>query len=93
MHLDVCSRCNAKVGANNLSKILEELPLFRQEDILVGFEGNENGAVIQIIDYFAVVTSLDFLPPVAEDTYTFGKIAAANTLSDLYPMEWSWRTP
>ena len=86
MHLDVCGGCNAKIGAGNLSEILEKLPVFRREDILAGFEGNEDGAVIQIAEDLAVVTSLDFFPPMVEDAYAFGKIAAANALSDLYAM-------
>lgn len=86
MHLDVCGGCNAKIGAGNLSEILAKLPVHRREDILAGFEGNEDGAIIQIADDLAVVTSLDFFPPMVEDAYAFGKIAAANALSDLYAM-------
>lgn len=86
MHLDVCGGCNAKIGAGDLTHILEKLPIQRRDDILAGFEGNEDGAVIQITDEIAIVTSVDFFPPMVEDAYTFGRIAAANALSDLYAM-------
>ncbi|MDY3118372.1 MAG: selenide, water dikinase SelD [Peptoniphilus sp.] len=86
MHLDVCGGCNAKIGAGDLTQILKKLPIYKRDDILAGFEGNEDGAVIQIAEDLAVVTSLDFFPPMVEDAYAFGKIAAANALSDLYAM-------
>ncbi|MDY6045157.1 MAG: selenide, water dikinase SelD [Peptoniphilus sp.] len=86
MHLDVCGGCNAKIGAGDLTKILEKLPIYKRPDILAGFEGNEDGAVVQITDDIAIVTSLDFFPPMVEDAYAFGQIAAANALSDLYAM-------
>ncbi|MDQ0508001.1 selenide,water dikinase [Peptoniphilus ivorii] len=86
MHLEVCGGCNAKIGAGDLSNILEKLPLFPRKEILAGFEGNEDGAIIQITEDIGVVTSLDFFPPMVEEAYEFGKIAAANALSDLYAM-------
>lgn len=86
MHLDVCGGCNAKIGAGDLTKILKKLPIHKRDDILAGFEGNEDGAIIQVSDDLAVVTSVDFFPPMVEDAYAFGKIAAANSLSDLYAM-------
>lgn len=86
MKLDVCGGCNAKIGAGDLTTILNELKIYQRDDILVGFDGNEDAAVVKVSENMGIVTSVDFFPPMVEDPYLFGKIAAANALSDLYAM-------
>lgn len=86
MKLDVCGGCNAKIGAGDLSEILKKIQIHNRDDVVLGFEGNEDAAVIKITEDIGVVTSVDFFPPMVEDPYLFGKIAAANALSDLYAM-------
>ena len=54
--------------------------------LLVGFDHSDDAAVYQLTDELAVVQTLDFFPPMVEDPYLFGKIAATNALSDIYAM-------
>ena len=78
--------CGAKLGAGALAKILELLPRSKDENLLVGFDGSDDAAVYKISDDTAIVSTLDFFPPMVDDPYTFGQIAAANALSDIYAM-------
>ena len=55
-------------------------------DLLVGVENGDDGAVVRLGPSTAIVTTADFFTPVVDDAYTFGRIAAANALSDIYAM-------
>ena len=66
--------------------MLANLPTVSDANVLVGFEGSDDGAVYRLSDDLAVVQSLDVLTPVVDDPYDFGRIAAANSVSDLYAM-------
>ncbi len=79
--------CTAKLGAGVLSRVLEKLPKAPyDENLIVGFDSRDDAAVYKISENIAFVQTLDFFPPMVEDPYTFGKIAAANALSDIYAM-------
>lgn len=78
--------CTAKLGAGALSKVLSKLDKKQDENLLVGFDSNDDGAVYKINENQALVTTLDFFPPMVEDPYLFGQIAATNALSDIYAM-------
>ncbi len=79
--------CTAKLGAGVLSKVLEKLPRGEYDaNLMVGYDSRDDAAVYKITEDIAVVQTLDFFPPMVEDPYTFGKIAAANALSDIYAM-------
>jgi len=78
--------CAAKIGPGALSKILKKLPKMESENLIVGFETNDDAAVYKLSDEIAVIQTLDFFTPVVDDPYTFGQIAAANSLSDVYAM-------
>ena len=78
--------CTAKLGAGALSSVLAKLPKKRDENLLVGFDSSDDAAVYRLNEDLAIVQTLDFFPPMVEDPYTFGKIAAANALSDIYAM-------
>ncbi|MCR4955602.1 MAG: selenide, water dikinase SelD [Lachnospiraceae bacterium] len=79
--------CTAKLGAGILSRVLERLPKGEKDpNLLIGFDSKDDAAVYQLSDDIAVVQTLDFFPPMVEDPYTFGKIAATNALSDIYAM-------
>ena len=79
--------CTAKLGAGVLSHILEKLPRGVQDpNLLVGYDSKDDAAVYKITDDVALVQTVDFFPPMVDDPYTFGKIAAANALSDVYAM-------
>ena len=79
--------CTAKLGAGVLSRILEKLPRGKQDpNLLVGYDSKDDAAVYRITDDLALVQTVDFFPPMVDDPYTFGQIAAANALSDVYAM-------
>ncbi len=79
--------CTAKLGAGVLSRVLSRLPRGEEdENLLVGFDSRDDAAVYRISDDTAIVQTLDFFPPMVEDPYLFGQIAAANALSDIYAM-------
>lgn len=79
--------CTAKLGAGALSRILEKLPRGRQDpNLLVGYDSKDDAAVYKITEDVALVQTVDFFPPMVEDPYVFGQIAAANALSDVYAM-------
>ena len=78
--------CAAKIGPGTLQGILEQLPRFSDENLLVGIETNDDGAVYRISDELALIQTLDFFPPVVDNPWMFGQIAAANALSDIYAM-------
>jgi selenide,water dikinase len=61
-------------------------PAERYPDLLVGLEVSDDAAVYQINDELAVIQTLDFFPPVVDDPYDYGAIAAANAMSDVYAM-------
>jgi selenide,water dikinase len=82
----ICGGCNAKIGPGLLSSIIEKLPRENHEELLVGFETSDDAAVIKISEELALVQTLDFFPAMVSDPYLFGKIAAANALSDVYAM-------
>lgn len=79
--------CTAKLGAGALSRILEKLPRGEQDpNLLVGYDSKDDAAVYRITNELAFVQTVDFFPPMVDDPYTFGQIAAANALSDIYAM-------
>ena len=79
--------CTAKLGAGILSRILEKIPRGAEDpDLLIGYDSHDDAAVYRLTDDLAFVQTLDFFPPLVEDPYTFGQIAATNALSDVYAM-------
>lgn len=78
--------CAAKIGPGTLAEVLEHLPKFCDSNLLVGIETSDDGAVYRISDELALIQTLDFFTPVVDDPYTFGQVAAANALSDIYAM-------
>ena len=79
--------CTAKLGAGVLSHILSRLPKGpADEQLFVGYDSKDDAAVYQVSSDTAIVQTLDFFPPMVDDPYLFGQIAAANALSDIYAM-------
>ncbi len=62
------------------------LPKFHDDRLIVGLETSDDAAVYKINDDVAIIETLDFFTPVVDDPYTFGQIAATNSLSDVYAM-------
>lgn len=81
-----CAGCGAKVGAGTLARLLDELPVHADSNLLVGFDKSDDAAVYRVSDELALVQTVDFFPPIADDPFLFGQIAAANALSDVYAM-------
>lgn len=81
-----CAGCGAKVGAGTLARLLDGLPIHADSNLLVGFDKSDDAAVYRVSDELALVQTVDFFPPIADDPFLFGQIAAANALSDVYAM-------
>lgn len=70
----------------DLADALSAIPKMYDENLIVGLETSDDAAVYKISDEQAIILTLDFFTPVVDDPYIFGKIAAANSLSDIYAM-------
>lgn len=81
-----CAGCGAKVGAGTLAALLEGIRVREDPNLLVGFDRSDDASVYRISDELALVQTVDFFPPIADDPYIFGQIAAVNALSDVYAM-------
>ena len=81
-----CGGCIAKLPQGMLKKAVSAIPVFNDPNLLVGFDTSDDGAVYKLTDEIAIINTLDFFPPMVNDPYLFGKIAAANALSDIYAM-------
>ena len=81
-----CAGCGAKVGAGVLAQLLEGIRVHSDPNLLVGFDKSDDASVYKISEELALVQTVDFFPPIADDPYTFGAIAATNALSDVYAM-------
>ena len=78
--------CSAKLAPGFLQKVLKNIPNRFDKNLLIGFDSCDDAAVYKLTDDIAIIQTLDFFTPIVEDPYTFGKIAAANALSDVYAM-------
>lgn len=78
--------CAAKLGAAELAKLLARVPAKTAPELIAGIGNFEDAAVYKISEDLAIVETLDFFPPMVDDPYMFGQIAAANALSDIYAM-------
>ena len=81
-----CAGCGAKVGAGVLAQLLEGIRVHSDPNLLVGFDKSDDASVYKVSDDLALVQTVDFFPPIADDPYLFGQIAATNALSDVYAM-------
>ena len=66
--------------------MLARIPRWANENVLVGFDTADDAGVYQLSPECALVQTVDFFTPIVDDAYTFGAIAAANALSDVYAM-------
>jgi selenide,water dikinase len=74
------------MGPGDLAEVLAPIPGASDERILVGRETFDDAGVFFLSDELALVQTVDFFAPIVDDPYTFGQIAAANALSDVYAM-------
>ena len=81
-----CAGCGAKVGAGTLVHLLEGFKTHTDPRLIVGYDKSDDASVYVINEELALVQTTDFFPPIVDEPYLFGQIAATNALSDVYAM-------
>lgn len=81
-----CAGCGAKVGAGTLSQLLEGFQTHYDANLLVGYDKSDDASVYKVSDELAIVQTTDFFPPIVDNPFMYGQIAATNALSDVYAM-------
>src|SRR5215472_13979667 len=74
------------MGPGDLTQVLAPLPATNDPRLLVGRESFDDAGVFRLADDLALVQTVDFFAPIVDDPYSFGRVAAANALSDVYAM-------
>ena len=74
------------MGPGDLQDVLSGFKQHEHADLLVGLGRSDDAAVYRITDEIAIVSTVDFFPPIVDDPYLYGAIAAANSMSDVYAM-------
>ena len=79
--------CGCKISPADLKEIIQRVPdKSKFENLLVGCDSSDDAAVIDIGNGQAIISTTDFFTPIADDPWDFGRIAAANAISDIYAM-------
>lgn len=79
--------CGCKIGPADLAQVIRSLPpAAPNPDLLVGLDTSDDAGVYRLSDELALVQTVDFFTPIVDDPYSFGQIAAANAISDIYAM-------
>ena len=81
-----CAGCGAKVGAGTLAAMLEGFHTHTDPRLIVGYDKSDDACVYVVDPQTALVQTTDFFPPIVDDPFLYGQIAAANALSDVYAM-------
>jgi len=76
----------AKLAPGDLAQVLSKLPHQHDENVIVGFDTADDAGVFRLTDDVALVQTLDFFTPVADDPFVYGQVAAVNSLNDVYAM-------
>ena len=76
----------AKLAPSDLAQVLSKLPKQDSTNVIVGFENSDDAGVFRLTDDTALVQTVDFFTPVADDPEMYGRIAALNSLNDVYAM-------
>src|SRR5436190_304625 len=74
------------LSPQGIAQVLRHLPADRDPNLIVGTETHDDAGVYRLTDDLALVQTIDFFPPVVDDPFVYGQIAAANALSDVYAM-------
>jgi len=74
------------MGPADLHEVLAHLATHEHPDLLVGLTKSDDAAVYRLNDRQAIIQTVDFFPPIVDDPYTYGAVAAANAMSDVYAM-------
>ncbi|RLQ96312.1 selenide, water dikinase SelD [Falsibacillus albus] len=79
--------CGCKIGPADLAEVIQTLPpAAPNPNLLVGLDTSDDAGVYKLTEDLAIVQTLDFFTPIVNDPYSFGQVAAANALSDIYAM-------
>ena len=78
--------CACKLPPGELEEVVRDLGGQVAGDVIVGLDTGDDGAVVRVADGVAVISTADFFTPVVDDAFDFGRIVAANALSDVYAM-------
>lgn len=81
-----CAGCGAKVGAGTLTRLLTGFQTHYDPRLIVGYDKSDDASVYVLDENTALVQTTDFFPPIVDDPFLYGQIAAANALSDIYSM-------
>ena len=76
----------AKLAPSDLAQVLSRLPAQPNENVIVGFDTADDAGVFRLSDEVALVQTVDFFTPVADDPFVYGQVAAVNSLNDVYAM-------
>lgn len=78
--------CASKLSPKILHQVLSRMPRQSDENVLVGFDTADDAGIYRLTPDLALVQTVDFFSPIVDDPFTFGAIAAANAVSDVYAM-------
>jgi selenide,water dikinase len=78
--------CASKLSPKILDQVLARIPRWPNENVLVGYDTADDAGIYKLTPELALVQTVDFFTPIVDDAYTFGAIAAANAVSDIYAM-------
>ena len=81
-----CAGCGAKRGAGTLTKMLKGFKAHSDPRLIVGYDKSDDASVYVLDEDTALIQTTDFFPPIVDDPYLYGKIAATNAISDVYAM-------
>ncbi len=81
-----CGGCGAKVGSGILSRVMQRLPAYQRDDVLIGRESPDDSAMLAVPAGKVMVQSVDYFRAFIDDAYIFGAIAANHALGDIYAM-------
>ncbi|WP_418575836.1 selenide, water dikinase SelD [Phascolarctobacterium succinatutens] len=81
-----CAGCGAKVSAGTLCNLLAGFQSHYDPNLLVGYDKSDDASVYRVSDELAIVQTTDFFPPIVDNPFMYGQIAATNALSDVYAM-------
>ena len=78
--------CAAKIAPGELAGVLSGLPRLDAPELVVGFDASDDACVWDLGDGRGLIATTDFFPPMVDDPFLFGQVAATNALSDVYAM-------
>ncbi|MEI3347882.1 MAG: selenide, water dikinase SelD [Dysosmobacter sp.] len=84
--LAACAGCGAKVGAGTLVRCWRGFRTHTDPRLIVGYDKSDDACVYVVDPHTVLVQTTDFFPPIVDDPFLYGQIAAANALSDVYAM-------